>query len=73
MRRGHWPNHLPSYCSLRWWRLHFTAEREESQSRAERSADECSARSPHPGGVPYPFGGYPFHPVGLELILLLVR
>jgi hypothetical protein len=62
-RRGHWPNHLPSSCSLGWWRLCFTAERcEESQSHAERSADECSAPPSHQGGVPSPSGGYPFSP-----------
>jgi hypothetical protein len=36
--RGHWPDPLPSSCSLGWWRPHFTAECEESQSRAERSS-----------------------------------
>jgi hypothetical protein len=36
-RRGHWPDHLPSSYSLRWWRLCFAVEREESQSHAERS------------------------------------
>jgi hypothetical protein len=60
--RGHWPDYLPSSCSFRWWRLRFAAEREESQSHAERSTDECSAPLPHPGGVPSPFGGYPFSP-----------
>jgi hypothetical protein len=44
MHRGRWPDPLPSSCSLGWWRLHFTVGREESQSRAEQSADECSAR-----------------------------
>jgi hypothetical protein len=60
--RGHWPDPLRSSCSLGWWRLHFVVEREESQSRAERSADECSAPPPHPGGVPSPSGRYPFSP-----------
>jgi hypothetical protein len=59
-RRGHWPDHLPSSCSLGWWCLRFTAEREESQSHVERSVDECSAPPPHPGGVPSPSRGYPF-------------
>jgi hypothetical protein len=61
-RRGHWPDHLPSSCSLGWWHLRFIAEREESQSRAEWSADECSAPPPHPGGVPSPSGEYPSLP-----------
>jgi hypothetical protein len=60
--RGHWPDHLPSSYSLRWWRLCYAAEHEESQSRAKRLADECSAPPPHPGGVPSPSGGYPFSP-----------
>jgi hypothetical protein len=72
MRRGRWPDPLPSSSNLRWWRLRFAAGREESQSRAERSADECSTPPPHPGGVPSLFGEYPFHPVGLELVLLPV-
>jgi hypothetical protein len=58
-RRGHWPDHLPSSCSLGWWHLRFAAE---SQSRAEWLADECSAPPPHPGGVPSPSGGYSFSP-----------
>jgi hypothetical protein len=62
MHRGHWPDPLPSSCSLGWWHLRFTAEREESQSCAERLADECSAPPPHPGGVPSPSGRYPFSP-----------
>jgi hypothetical protein len=61
-RRGHWPDPLPSSCSLRWWHLPFTAECEESRSHAERSADECSAPPPHPGGVPSPSWEYPFSP-----------
>jgi hypothetical protein len=55
MHRGRWPDPLPSSCSLGWWRLCFTAGREESQSRAEQSADECSAPLPHPGGCHTPF------------------
>jgi hypothetical protein len=62
MRRGHWPDPLPSSCSLRWRRSLFTARREESQSRAEWSVDECSAPPPHPGGVSSPSGEYPFSP-----------
>jgi hypothetical protein len=73
MHRGRWPDPLPSSYSLGWWRLHFAAGREESQSRAKRSTDECSAPPPHPGGVPSPFGNILFHPVGLELILLPIR
>jgi hypothetical protein len=69
-RRGRWPDHLPSSCSLRWWHPLFTAECEESRSHAERSADECSTPPPHPGGVPPPSWDIPFHLVGLELILL---
>jgi hypothetical protein len=58
MRRGHWPNLLPSSCSHGWWRPLFAAGRKESQSRAKRSATECSALLPHPGGVPSPSGEY---------------
>jgi hypothetical protein len=61
-RRGYWPDHLPSSCSLRWWHLRFAAKREESQSHAERSVDKCSAPLPHPGGVPSPSGEYLFSP-----------
>jgi hypothetical protein len=68
MRRGRWPDPLPSSCSLGWWHLRFTAGREESQSRAERSTDECSAPPPHPDGVPSLFGGYPFSPRRLLLL-----
>jgi hypothetical protein len=60
--RGHWPDPLPSSCSLRWWRLRFTAGCGESRSRAKRSVDECSAPPSHPGGVPSPSWGYPFSP-----------
>jgi hypothetical protein len=60
MRIGHWPDHLPSSCSLGWWCQCFAAEREESQSHAEQSADECSAPPPHPSGVLSPSGEYPF-------------
>jgi hypothetical protein len=71
-RRGRWPDPLPSSCSLGWWHLHFTARCGESRSRAERSADECSAPPHilvvyhlHPGDIPS-------HTVGLELIFLPV-
>jgi hypothetical protein len=60
--RGHWPDPLPSSCSLGWRRLHFAAGCGESRSRAERSADERSAPPSHPGGVPSPSWGYPFSP-----------
>jgi hypothetical protein len=62
MRRGRWPDPLPSSCSLGWWRLRLTARCGESRSRAERLADECSAPPSHPGGVPSPSWGYPFSP-----------
>jgi hypothetical protein len=62
MRRGCWPDPLPSSCSLGWWRLRFAAGRKESQSHAERSADECLAPPPHPSGVLSPFRGYPSSP-----------
>jgi hypothetical protein len=61
-RRGHWPDPLPSSCSLGWWRPLFAAECEESRSRAERSVDKCLAPPPHPGGVPSPSWEYPFSP-----------
>jgi hypothetical protein len=69
MRIGHWPDHLPSSCSLGWWRPLFTTRREEFQSSAERSADECSAPPPHPGGVPSPSGEYPGGPLCRQRIL----
>jgi hypothetical protein len=62
MHRGHWPDPLPSSCSLGWWRPLFVAGCEESQSRAERSADECSTLPPHPRSVPSPSREYPFSP-----------
>jgi hypothetical protein len=62
MHRSHWSDPLPSSCSLGWWRPLFAAGREENQSRAKRSADECSAPPPHPGGVPSPSEEYPFSP-----------
>jgi hypothetical protein len=62
IRRGHWLDPLPSSYSLRWWFLRFTAGREESQSRAERSADVCSAPPLHPGGEPSLSREYPFSP-----------
>jgi hypothetical protein len=72
MRRGHWPDPLPSSCSLGWWRPLFTAGCEESQSRAERSANECSALPPHQVVYHLHPGNILFHPIGLELILLPV-
>jgi hypothetical protein len=62
IRRGHWPDTLPSSCSLGWWCLHSAAGCGESQSRAERPVDECSAPPSHPGGVPSPSWGYPSSP-----------
>jgi hypothetical protein len=62
MHRGCWPDPLPSSCSLRWWHLCFAAGCGESQSRAERPVDECSAPPSHPGGVPSPSCGYPSSP-----------
>jgi hypothetical protein len=72
MRRGRWPDPIPSSCNLGWWHLRFTAGSEESQSRAERSTDECSAPPPHPGVYHLHSGDILFHPIGLELILLPV-
>jgi hypothetical protein len=60
--RGRWPDPLPSSYSLGWWHPLFTAECKESRSRAEQSADECSAPLPRPGGVPSPSWGCPFSP-----------
>jgi hypothetical protein len=53
-RRGHWPDPLPSSCSLGWWHLRSAAGCGESRSCAERPVDECSAPPSHPGGVPSP-------------------
>jgi hypothetical protein len=61
-RRGHWPNPLPSSCSLEWWHPCFVAGCRESQSRAERLVDECSAPPSHPGDAPSPSWGYPSSP-----------
>jgi hypothetical protein len=61
-RRGRWPDHLPSSCSIRWWRLRSTAGCEESRSHTKQLVDECSAPPSHPGGVPSPSWGYPFSP-----------
>jgi hypothetical protein len=71
-RRDRWPDLLPSSCSLGWWHLRFAAGCGESRSCAERSTDECSAPPSHPSGVSSPSWGYPFSPVGLELIFLPV-
>jgi hypothetical protein len=54
MRRDHWPDHLPSSCSLGWWRRCSTAGCGESQSHAERPTNGCSAPSSHLGGAPSP-------------------
>jgi hypothetical protein len=70
--RGRWSDPLPSSCSLGWWRLRSAAGFRESRSRVERPVDECSAPPSHPGGVPSPSWGYPFLPVGLELVFLPV-
>jgi hypothetical protein len=72
MCRGHWPDPLPSSCSLGWWRLRSAARCRESQSRVERPVDACLAPSPHPGGVPSPSWEYPSSLHRLELILLPV-
>jgi hypothetical protein len=50
--RGHWPDPLPSSCSLEWWHLRSVAGCRESRSHAERPVDECLAPPSHPGGVP---------------------
>jgi hypothetical protein len=71
-RRGHWPDHLPSSCSLRLWHLRSTAGCGGSQSLAEQPVDGCSAPSSHLGGAPSPSWGHPSPPIGLELILLPV-
>jgi hypothetical protein len=68
IRRGRWPDPLPSSCSRGWWRPPFTAGCEESQSCAERSANECSALLPHPGGVPSPSVKYLSSPRRLLLL-----
>jgi hypothetical protein len=54
MRRGRWPDPLPSSCSLGWWYLRSAAGCGESRSRTEQLVDECSAPLSHPGGVPSP-------------------
>jgi hypothetical protein len=68
--RGHWPDPLPSSCSLGWWHLCSVAGCGESQSRVERPVDECSAPPSHPGGVHLHPGDILLYPVGLELIPL---
>jgi hypothetical protein len=61
-RRGHWPNHLLSSCSLRWWHPRSTAGCRESQTRAERPVNGCSAPPSHLGGAPSPSRGHPSSP-----------
>jgi hypothetical protein len=56
--RGHWPDPLPSSCSLRWWHLRSAAGCGEPRSHAERPVDECSAPPSHPSVVPSPSWGY---------------
>jgi hypothetical protein len=70
MRRGRWPDPLPSSCSLGWWCSRSAAGCGESRSRAEQPLDECLAPPSHLGGAPSPSWGYPSSPIGLELILL---
>jgi hypothetical protein len=70
--RGHWPDPLPSSCSLGWWRPRSAVRCGESRSRAERPVDECSTPLSHPGGVPSPSWDIPLHPIVRELILLPV-
>jgi hypothetical protein len=62
MRRGRWPDPLPSSCSLGWWHLCSAPRYRESRSHVEWPVDECSAPPSHPGGVPSPSWGYPFSP-----------
>jgi hypothetical protein len=62
MRRGCWPNPLPSSCSFRWWHPRSIARCGDSRSHAEWPVDECSAKPSHPGGVPSPSWGYPSSP-----------
>jgi hypothetical protein len=62
MHRGHWPNPLPSSCSLRWWHPCSIAGYGESRSRTERPVDECSAPLSHPGAAPSSSWGYPSSP-----------
>jgi hypothetical protein len=62
MHRGHWPDHLPSSCSLGWWRPRSTARCGEYQSRPERPVNGCSAPLSHPGGAPSPSWGHPSSP-----------
>jgi hypothetical protein len=60
--RGHWPDPLPSSCSLGWWRMHSTIGCRESRSHAEWPVDECSVPPSHPSGVPSPSWEYPSSP-----------
>jgi hypothetical protein len=61
-RRGHWPDPLPSSCSLGWWRPRSVARYREFRSHAKRPVDECSALLSHSGGAPSPSWGYPSSP-----------
>jgi hypothetical protein len=60
--RGHWPDPLPSSCSLRWWCPRSIAGYGESRSHDERLVDLCSAPLSHPGGAPSPSWRYPSSP-----------
>jgi hypothetical protein len=62
MHRGHWPDPLPSSCSLRWWCPRSAAGCGKSRSHAERPVDECSTPPSHPGDAPSPSWGYPSSP-----------
>jgi hypothetical protein len=68
--RGRWPDPLPSSCSLGWWHLCFVAGCGESRSRL--SGQQMSAQLHYHILVVYHLHprDIPFHPVGLELILL---
>jgi hypothetical protein len=58
-RRGHWPDHLLSSCSLEWWHRRSATGCGGSQSCAERPANGCSASPSYLGGAPSPSWGHP--------------
>jgi hypothetical protein len=59
MHRGYRPDPLPSSGTLRWWHRSSTARCGETQSRAKRPVEECSAPPSHPSGAPSPSWEYP--------------